>query len=504
MTLFTSRYSWTRRWMIRFRINPPPASRTPPKRGIKRKSPPLEGCPKDGVGEGWSSGRGGLQEDATQGSGEDTPRSDVVHAANQFVDNEGQSIDEVRVEGNRRVRLSQIKDALEQGPDNIAAATQTMEAILPYVRRANWNIHEEGTRRIATITIEEQDAFSRQFHTVPFITAGFNRVHGFRLGPQFTLQSSSPFDDVPQGRLFGEASYGFSNHKINYKTGGSVSWNLRQRWDLTVSAQVHRLTTTRDADVLPDNGEQVLMALLYGGDFRDYYLREGSEVSLRWAHNNATHALGLTLLTEAHESLQKTTDWSFLRWKSEKEPNLSITAGQMRSVVLSYDFDGRAGEGTSTQGWYHSFSLEQGISAIGSDFHFTRFQAHLRRYQPLGDHGFDARLKIGLSTSDLPIQRQFILGGLGTLRGYDLFEFAGDQMVLANLEYRHKVFGGFFGVLFFDAGKVWDGINTFDAADAKASIGLGIQIDDGWRLNWAQALESGRSVQFHMRWSGMF
>jgi hypothetical protein len=428
----------------------------------------------------------------------------TISASNHFVDNEGRPIDEVRVEGNRRVRVSQIKDALEQGPDHIGAAVQTMEAIIPHIRRANWRIHEEANRRIAVITVEEQNIWARRLNAVPFVTTGFNRVHGLRLGPRFEVWSEPGIDTPPRGKLFGELSYGFANQKINYKAGASATWHATSRWDMTTSAQVHRLTGVRDMDVLPNNGEQALTALLYGGDFRDYYLRDGSEISFRWELDDLSHAIGLTFLAEAHESLAKSTDWSLLRWTSEKEANPPITPGQMRSVVLSYDFDSRIQEGSYTRGWRHSFALEHGDSALGSDFDFTRFQAQFRRYQPLGDHAFDARLKIGLSTSDLPIQRQFIIGGPGTLRGYDLYEFAGDQMVLLNLEYRRRVFDEFFGALFFDAGKVWEDLEAFDMTGVKANVGVGVQISDSWRLNWAQALEPGRSARFHMRWAGMF
>lgn len=57
---------------------------------------------------------------------------------------------------------------------------------------------------------------------------------------------------------------------------------------------------------------------------------------------------------------------------------------------------------------------------------------------------------------------------------------------------------------FIDAGGVWDKSGEVGTADPKINLGVGLLIGEQWKLNWAQALESGRTPQFNMRWSKMF
>ena len=422
-----------------------------------------------------------------------------------FVDREKQPIDEVRIRGSRRVKAFEIRQALEQGPDDISNAIRTMKAILPHFKSVDWSIHQEEDKRIVTITVEEKTAKDEILPDVIMdfsMSGGFNRVHGLRLGPRFEL-SKPPEIEIPfQPKLFGALSYGFSNKKLNYEAGGEATLLGRVNWrNLTVRFQFHRLTSVRDQDILLDDTEQLLTAFLYGGDFRDYYLRDGSEILLRWQPEMLLHSLKLTVINESHESLSKTTDWSLFRRASDKEENTPITPGQMRSLTLRYDFDSRF----ENEGWYNSFAVEHSNSAVGSDFDFTRFEMHSRRYQPIGDWNMlDLRVKVGLSAREVPVQRQFILGGPGSLRGYDLYEFADNQGILLNLEYRHYIFGGSFVTFFIDAGQVWNKLDEVGASDPKVNLGVGLLIGDNWKLNLAQALESGRTPQFNIRWSKMF
>lgn len=450
------------------------------------------------------------QPDGTTPSTTDQSSEDTVFslASTYFIDRKKQPINEVRIRGNQRVRGSEIREALEKGPDDINNAIKTMKAILPHIRRTDWHIHEEGDKRIVTITVEEKIAAEEP---VPdgimnlTMSGGFNRVQGLRLGPRLEL-SKPPEVEIPlQPKLFGALSYGFSNKKLNYEAGGEATLLGGINRNLTLRFQFHRLTSVRDPDILLDDDEQLLTAFLYGGDFRDYYLKEGSEISLRWQPEVLPHSLKLTAIDENHESLRKTTDWSLFQWTSDKEENTPITLGQMRSIALRYDFDSRF----DNEGWYNTFAVEHSNSVVGSDFDFTRFELHSRRYQPIGDrHMLDLRLKVGLSAKDLPVQRQFILGGPGSLRGYDLYEFAGNQGMLLNVEYRHHITDyisdGAFATFFIDAGQVWNKLEEVSISNPKINLGVGLLIGSNWKLNWAQALELGRTPQFNMRWSKMF
>ena len=223
--------------------------------GIQERAEPLEKQPD------------GTTPSTTDQSSEDTGFS---FPSTHFVDREKQPINEVRIRGNQRARGSEIREALEKGPDDIGNAIKTMKAILPHIRRTDWHIHEEGDKRIVTITVEEKIAAEEP---VPdgimnlSMSGRFNRVHGLRLGPRLEL-SKPPEVEIPlQPRLFGALSYGFSNKKLNYEAGGEATLLGGFNRNLTVRFQFHRLTSVRDPDILLDDNEQLLTSLSIWGRF---------------------------------------------------------------------------------------------------------------------------------------------------------------------------------------------------------------------------------------------
>ncbi|HEX9654823.1 MAG TPA: BamA/TamA family outer membrane protein [bacterium] len=80
---------------------------------------------------------------------------------------------------------------------------------------------------------------------------------------------------------------------------------------------------------------------------------------------------------------------------------------------------------------------------------------------------------------DLETSRQFILGGDTGLRGYPAREFTGDKRLRVNIEDRiftpiNVLTVALGGVLFFDAGTVWD--ESVDLSELNYSIGFGIRL----------------------------
>ena len=83
---------------------------------------------------------------------------------------------------------------------------------------------------------------------------------------------------------------------------------------------------------------------------------------------------------------------------------------------------------------------------MGSDFEFTKMTYNIRHSLALSYYEtIYMRLAGGVLEGNLqPIQKQFYLGNVGTLRGYNVKEFTGNKMILFNLEYHvnliNKVF----------------------------------------------------------------
>jgi outer membrane protein assembly factor BamA len=123
----------------------------------------------------------------------------------------------------------------------------------------------------------------------------------------------------------------------------------------------------------------------------------------------------------------------------------------------------------------------------------------------------------------------FYLGGAFTLRGYDDFEFQGNNILLANVELRYPFIerlimrgpiplslSGLRGVVFFDIGGAWNGdfedlrvAHVVDGQDRlqdlNASYGFGVRmwlayflmkLDFAWATSFAG--ETGRHVHFSL------
>lgn len=243
-------------------------------------------------------------------------------------------------------------------------------------------------------------------------------------------------------------------------------------------------------------------------------------MALQWQHATLKHTLGLSLLLEEHESIWDYSSDSYFRigtssyhLGTQARLNSLIYDGRMHSISLKYDFDTREdtkvrydlGNRGNKNEWYNTFLVEHSNSAIGSTYDFTRFIIHLRNYHPIGENRLDTRLKVGLASTPymLPFQRQFVLGGTGTLRGYSLYEFVGNHGFLFNLEYLHSLTKGFFIVPFVDIGQTWQNLEDIKHAYPKVNLGIGFQLGI-FRLNFARALEKDRGYQANFKWSRTF
>ena len=79
--------------------------------------------------------------------------------------------------------------------------------------------------------------------------------------------------------------------------------------------------------------------------------------------------------------------------------------------------------------------------------------------------------------SRVPFYMQPVLGGSDDLRGFLPYRFYGDNLIVANVEYRWESFTGLDMALFFDAGKVTDDRSELNFNDLETSFGLGFRFN---------------------------
>jgi outer membrane protein insertion porin family len=123
----------------------------------------------------------------------------------------------------------------------------------------------------------------------------------------------------------------------------------------------------------------------------------------------------------------------------------------------------------------------------------------------------------------LPDWERFYLGGMNSLRGFGWRDVSptkinrngyetktgGDKFIQINAELKHPLLKdqGLWGVVFYDAGNVYDNDETLDLTDLRKSAGLGfrwyspigpLRLEYGYRLDTKEGEEKGGRWEFTM------
>jgi len=185
------------------------------------------------------------------------------------------------------------------------------------------------------------------------------------------------------------------------------------------------------------------------------------------------------------------TDW--------KDPTIDDENTDLRSLTLGFSRDSTDNRFHPRSGSINNFSVEHAGDFMGGNVDFTKFNIDSRRYWPgFKNHAIAFRVKAGVSypRTELPSTEEYNLGGSDSLRGYERSDFDTDiqnnNLLLFNLEYRIPFNESFTGVLFTDAGNVWDERNKIALNDLYYGYGAGLRmntpvgqlrLDYGWNEN---------------------
>ena len=152
--------------------------------------------------------------------------------------------------------------------------------------------------------------------------------------------------------------------------------------------------------------------------------------------------------------------------------------GRITSLTPTVVYDTRDDVLDPHEGWYCTLQAELAGGFLGGDYEYTKYILDVRNYINTGNDAVLAlRLLGGLADRELPSFEKFSVGGASTLRGYDLFEFQGDKMLVANLEYRFEVSKNTQLVVFGDTGYAWPLDQPMNLGDLKFGYGVGLRID---------------------------
>ena len=143
------------------------------------------------------------------------------------------------------------------------------------------------------------------------------------------------------------------------------------------------------------------------------------------------------------------------------------------------------------RGFHVSLHAEDAAPLSSGSFNYFAAQADGRHYLPIGDNVVLAsRLQIGNirpagdDPRNEPFSKRYFLGGATSVRGWGRFELGplssgqpigGNSLLAFSEELRATLRGNLGGVLFLDAGNVWEGSLGFQLGDLRYSIGPGLR-----------------------------
>lgn len=320
-----------------------------------------------------------------------------------------------------------------------------------------------------------------------------NRVEGFApgLGANVTLFDPVSFNHAD---VYARVSYGMSSKTMRFAAGARRPFGPNQA--LVVGAEVHDLTDTDDLfrrdGVIQPRGRVLTFSIT-----DDYFRRKGYEAYV-FARPNPRLHLGASYRHDEYESLPVKRDDHVFLFRRNPRVNPEIDEGRMQSVVVTARL---AGRGELFEGWkeeretflvrnpYGSrYERGQGFrvdgtfeTTVGGGFSFRRAIGHARGTRDLGTrHSVSARVLLGVTGGAPPLQRRFALGGAGTLRGYSVKEFAGDNIVLGTVEWKYSPPSRFPGIVaFYDGGAAF----SSERPDSgwRDDVGLGLEWPGGGR-----------------------
>ncbi len=332
----------------------------------------------------------------------------------------------------------------------------------------------------------------------------FSPVDGF--APALGL-SGTIFDQRRFNHTYIEAmaSWKFGPDRPGYAIGVSQPFLASPR--LFAGAEIFDLTASDDGWRISPL-EQSLVSLGFRNSYRDYYRRRGYQVHTALRLTETMEIMG-AWRDELHESLPVATDVSAFKRDELFRQNPTVDEGEHRAVVVGYAWDSRGFEtealartyarhqldqpfGTAAvveSGWRIEWSSEISRPSFGSDFDYTRHLLSARGWMPVGPRQrLGARLIGGWSDGDVPPQREFALGGFGSVRGYQFKEARGRDMALLNIEYGVMLFRHGRLLALADAGRVFEPLEG--SKDSWLSgVGVGwafnddLRIECGWRAD---------------------
>jgi hypothetical protein len=274
--------------------------------------------------------------------------------------------------------------------------------------------------------------------------------------------------------------YAFDSEKWRYRL--DFEQPLFSPSSFSFGASVYLITDTFDKELTGDI-ENTLSSFFLKKDYRDYFEREGAGVFakqkfLRWNSVKVRYA------EDTYGSVDAISKGLFYRHSRQFRTNPPVNEGKWATFTARYELDSRQDEKSGPNEQWHRLEYENGRHKDEPCMEYTRLAADLRTYLTLSPGQYlSCRLKAGATPSGtLPFQREFCVGGIGTLAAHKYKEFRGDHMILLNAEYAIDIVKRFQFIMLTDVGKAWYGPDALKDQTLDLDVGIGVGLGEGIRV----------------------
>ena len=313
---------------------------------------------------------------------------------------------EVRVKGNESTRASYVLNRIDAEPDQLVDLPTLQASLLRFNRTNSAQLRAE---------LKPGSSFGRTDLEVGILEP---EQHSFRVG----------LDN------FGSDVTGKTRLGLSYANQSLFGWRDTLSLGLMTASGLKSLSVDYGFPVSRSGGR---LNLSHNQD--DTKLKFGPFASLGITGQSTSTALALRQPVYFGEQSQADVLIGLRKRDVENKVSgvfLSSTATQDLQLGLEYQSADQSGQ------WLTSYSVYNGTAkSAGASQRYTVGRGALRRTQYLGT-GWALRgsLSIQHTSSDaLPSSEQFFLGGQGSVRGYPVGSFSGDQGALLNLELHHPL-----------------------------------------------------------------
>ncbi|MCX5800230.1 MAG: BamA/TamA family outer membrane protein [Candidatus Eisenbacteria bacterium] len=353
------------------------------------------------------------------------------------------------------------------------------------------NIEIRFGKNLKELSLDKKDT-EGEFSVSPSLS--YDRVDGLSLF--MNEEFSDPERLYPRIHLL--EGYAFASKKWRYKL--DFEQPLFSPKSFSFGASVYLVTDSFDKELTGDV-ENSLSSLFLKKDYRDYFEREGAAVFVKQRFSR-WNSVKVQYAEDTYGSVDAISKGLFYRHSRQFRENPAVDEGKWATVAAQYELDSRQDEQAGPTEHWHRLEYESGRHQDEPCMEYTRLAADLRTYLNLNPGQYlSCRLKLGATPSGtLPFQKEFCVGGIGTLAAHDYKEFRGDHMILFNAEYAIDVVKRFQFIMITDVGKAWLGRDALKDQSLDLDVGIGVGLGEGVRVFAAKSpREEGSDVVWTLR-----